>query len=77
MRLAGDPDAHLNVVHRFDRDASTEGHTIVLRLANAEHDTPALVHALATAGADIVEVRQEVPALEDAYLRLIGRPRDT
>src|SRR6266850_1073126 len=66
--LAGDPAAHLDTARRFDRDTSVDGNTIVLRLASAEHDTPALVSALAAAGARIVEVRQEVPALEDAYL---------
>jgi hypothetical protein len=44
----------------------------VLRLGSADHDTPALVSVLAAAGARIVEVRQEVPALEDVYLHLMG-----
>jgi len=70
--LAGDPAAHLDTARRFDRDTSVDGNTIVLRLASAEHDTPALVSALAAAGARIVEVRQEVPALEDVYLHLMG-----
>jgi len=76
VHLAGDPVTHLDIVRRFDREAATEGDTIVLRLANAEHETPALVSALAAAGARIIEVRQEVPALEDAYLHLIGGTPD-
>ncbi|HEV8346544.1 MAG TPA: ABC transporter ATP-binding protein [Vicinamibacterales bacterium] len=77
VQLAGDPAAHLDLVRRFDRDATIDGNTIVVRLANAEHETPALVSALAAEGARIVEVRQEVPALEDAYLHLIGEAPDS
>jgi len=72
VRLAGDPAAHLDTARRFDRDAAIDGTTIVLRPGSADHDTPALVSALAAAGARIVEVRQEVPALEDVYLHLMG-----
>ena len=72
VRLAGDPAVHLDTARRFDRDAAVDGHTIVLRLGSADHDTPALVSVLAAAGARIVEVRQEVPALEDVYLHLMG-----
>ncbi|OLD15699.1 MAG: hypothetical protein AUJ01_11665 [Acidobacteria bacterium 13_1_40CM_3_65_5] len=72
VRLAGDPAAHLDTARRFDRDAAIDRNTIVLRLGSADHDTPALVSVLAAAGARIVEVRQEVPALEDVYLHLMG-----
>ena len=77
VKLAGEPAAHVDVVRQFDRDAAIDGNTVVLRLANAEHETPALVSALASEGARIVEVRQEVPALEDAYLHLIGKAPDS
>jgi ABC-2 type transport system ATP-binding protein len=73
VRLAGDPAASLEVVRRFDREASIDGETIVLRLADADRETPALVSALTADGARIVEVRQEVPALEDVYLHLVER----
>jgi len=72
VRVAGDPASQLEVVRRFDRDASIDAETIVLRLGDAERDTPALVSALTGAGARIVEIRQEVPALEDVYLHLMG-----
>jgi ABC-2 type transport system ATP-binding protein len=72
VRIAGDPAAHLDTARRFDRDAAVDSDTIVLRLGNADHDTPALVRALAAADARIVEVRHEVPALEDVYLHLMG-----
>ena len=72
VRLAGDPAVHLEIVRRFDRDASIDSETMVLRLADADRETPALVSALTAADARIVEVRQEVPALEDVYLHLMG-----
>ena len=45
----------------------------MLKVADAEERTPAIVAALVAAGAGVVEVRPEMPALEDAYLRLMGR----
>jgi ABC-2 type transport system ATP-binding protein len=77
VRLAEDAAAHLDIARRFDREASIDDHCIVLRLADADHETPSLVSALAAAGARIIEVQQEVPALEDAYLHLIARAPDT
>jgi len=71
VRVVGDPGAHLDVVRQFDREAAIEGDTIVLRLTEAERTTPALVSALTAANARIVEIRQEVPALEDVYLHLM------
>jgi ABC-2 type transport system ATP-binding protein len=72
VRLAGDPAAHLEAARRFDGNATIDDRAIVLRLESAEDDTPALVSALTAAGARVVEVRQEVPALEDVYLHLMG-----
>jgi ABC-2 type transport system ATP-binding protein len=72
VRLADDPAAHLAAARAFDREAAVDGQAIVLRLDSAEEDTPALVSALTAAGARLVEVRQEVPALEDVYLHLMG-----
>jgi ABC-2 type transport system ATP-binding protein len=72
VRLAGDPAAHVDLARRFDPEASMDGDTIVLHLANAERETPALISLLAADNAPIVEVRQEVPLLEDVYLHLLG-----
>jgi hypothetical protein len=44
---------------------------LVLRVANGEEQIPAIVAALVKAGAGIVEVRPEMPALEDVYLHLM------
>jgi ABC-2 type transport system ATP-binding protein len=75
VRLAGDPSLHLDVVRPFDAAAKVEGHAIVLRLADGEGGTPAAVSALVAAGAQILEVHQEIPALEDVYLHLMGERR--
>ena len=72
VRLAADAAAHADTARQFDRDVSLDGTKLVLRLADPERETPSLVSALATAGARIVEVQQELPALEDVYLHLVG-----
>jgi ABC-2 type transport system ATP-binding protein len=75
VRVDGDPSAHLPIVRRFDRAALVDGHAITMQLDDAEGGTPAVVSALTAAGARIVEVRQEIPALEDVYLHLMGERR--
>jgi ABC-2 type transport system ATP-binding protein len=75
VRFAGDASLHLHVVRTFDRAAQVDGHEISMRVDDAEARTPAVVSALAAAGAKIVEVRQEVPALEDVYMHLMGERR--
>lgn len=75
VRLTGDPAPYLDVARRVDAHAAVDGSTIVLRLSDAEGETPSLVRALAAAGAPIVAVRQEMPALEDVYLHLMGENR--
>ena len=72
VRVAGSPAAYLAAARGFDPTAEIGGGAIVLTLARAEHDTPRLVRALIEAGADLIEVRHEIPALEDVYLRLIS-----
>jgi ABC-2 type transport system ATP-binding protein len=52
-------------------DVAVEGSTLVLLVSDPERQTPALVSALASAGARILEVRAEMPALEDVYLHLM------
>jgi len=72
VRVIGDPALSLETVRRFDPAAAIEGPALVLKVADVEERTPAIVAALVTAGAGVVEVRPEMPALEDAYLRLMG-----
>jgi len=69
IRVAGEPARLLPAAQPFDADASVDGATLVVRAADR---TPALVSALVAAGAEILEVRQEMPALEDAYLHLLN-----
>ena len=72
VRVVGEAAALLDVAHAFDPNAIVESGALILAMRQPEHDTPALVRALVAAGADVLEVRAEVPALEDAYLRLVG-----
>jgi ABC-2 type transport system ATP-binding protein len=72
VRVAGDAAGFRAAVRGFDANATVEAGTLILVLPRPEHDTPALVRALVAAGADVLEVRAEVPALEDVYLHLVG-----
>jgi ABC-2 type transport system ATP-binding protein len=46
--------------------------TLRIRTSDAHRDTPAIVRQLVEAGASILEVRPELPHLEDVYLALVG-----
>ena len=81
VRVAGDASAFVEtaraaIAATSDAGATVEvvvdGAALVLRVSDPERQTPALVSALASAGARILEVRAETPALEDVYLHLIG-----
>ena len=61
----------LSAARRFDAAATADAVALRVALADADRDTPALVSALVAAGAAIVEVRPELPALEDVYLQLV------
>jgi ABC-2 type transport system ATP-binding protein len=74
VRVAGDPGSYLAVARGFDAAASADDATLTVAIGDdIEHRTPALVAALVAAGAAVLEVRQEIPALEDVYLHLVGR----
>jgi ABC-2 type transport system ATP-binding protein len=72
LRLAGDPAPFLPVVRTIDPGAAADGYLIVMRTRDLERDAADVVAALVGAGARVVEVRPEIPALEDVYLHLIG-----
>ena len=72
IRLVGGAQAHLPLIQGFDPKAAIEAGAIALTLPRADEDTPKLIRALVSAGADVAEVRHEMPALEDVYLRLVG-----
>ena len=69
VRLAEGASQFLDTVRAFDPKAWADHQFLTVTMP--EHETPALVRGLASAGAAILEVRAEMPALEDAYLRLI------
>ncbi len=71
LRLDGEPGRFLEVVKGIDPLASVDGPLIVATPSDLQRDTPAVVAALVAAGARILEVRPEVPALEDVYLHLM------
>jgi ABC-2 type transport system ATP-binding protein len=70
--LAGDAGRLLDTARSFDPAASIDGGALAVTLRDTDRETPALVRALVAAGADILEIHSEVPALEDAYLRLMA-----
>ena len=72
IRLVQDAAVHLGVGRQFDPRATAESHLLIVTLADVDRDTPALVRALVAAGAEVREVRPEMPALEDVYLHLVG-----
>jgi ABC-2 type transport system ATP-binding protein len=75
VRVRANPSAYVDVVRSASGDAAgptVEGTALMLRLSDPERQTPALVAALVAAGAEVLEVRPEMPALEDVYLHLTG-----
>jgi ABC-2 type transport system ATP-binding protein len=75
VRVAGDPSSLVDTVHALlgpGADVAIEGAALTLRVLHPDRQTPALVAALVAAGAQILEVRAEMPALEDVYLHLMS-----
>jgi ABC-2 type transport system ATP-binding protein len=77
IRIAGDPAAHIDAVRRIvgPVDVVVDGAALVVPVAHHERQTPRIVTALVQSGANVLEVRPEVPALEDVYLHLMGTDR--
>jgi ABC-2 type transport system ATP-binding protein len=72
VRLDGAADRYLDVTAGIAASAVAEGAWLHVVLSDPDAGTPRLVEALVHAGARILEVRQDVPALEDVYLSLVG-----
>jgi ABC-2 type transport system ATP-binding protein len=76
VRVQGDPRTFLSVVRQFDPAAAIDDSGIVFNGAGGGRDSadvvPSVVSALVGARARILEVRPEMPALEDVYLHLMG-----
>jgi ABC-2 type transport system ATP-binding protein len=76
VRVEGDPKTVLPVVRRFDTEALVNDGLLILNFGGGhlERDTPLLVSALVDVGARVLEVRPEIPALEDVSLHLVADP---
>jgi ABC-2 type transport system ATP-binding protein len=72
VRVAGDAARYLSAAKTCDPIASSDGPLLILTSADPDRMIPGLVRALVAAGADIVEVRPEMPPLEDVYLHLVA-----
>jgi ABC-2 type transport system ATP-binding protein len=73
VRVEGEASAWTAWVRAIDPSVQVDGSFLTLTLGDVASHTPRVVAALATAGAPIVEVRPELPALEDVYLHLMQR----
>jgi ABC-2 type transport system ATP-binding protein len=76
VRVAGDASAFVPAVQTVagPRAAVTADHAMLtVQLADPDRETPAVVAALVSAGARLLEVRPEMPALEDVYLHLMEK----
>lgn len=71
VRVQGEASAWTAWVRAIDPSVQVDGSFLTLTLGDVVTHTPRVVAALATAGAPIVEVRPELPALEDVYLHLM------
>ena len=71
VRVEGNPTPFLTAARTIDPLTAIDGDRLIVTAADVDRDTPALVNALVAAGARILEVRPEMPALEDVYLHLM------
>ena len=72
IRMAGDAARWLDTVRALGHSAHADGPWLTVAAADADTATPRVIAALSAAGAGLVEVRPEQPALEDIYLHLMG-----
>jgi ABC-2 type transport system ATP-binding protein len=72
VRVDGAADRHVEAAARIGAGASAEGPMLHVELTDPDERTPALVAALVADGARIIEVRPELPGLEDVYLALVA-----
>jgi ABC-2 type transport system ATP-binding protein len=72
IRVSGDVGRYVETVRALDRTASIDSGMLVVTVRDPERDTPAIVRALVQSGAEVIEVRPEIPALEDVYLHLMA-----
>ncbi|HZP48449.1 MAG TPA: heme ABC exporter ATP-binding protein CcmA [Vicinamibacterales bacterium] len=69
VRVLGDPSTYVAALG--PERAHVDRGCLTIQLRHGEEETPGVIAALVAAGAQITEVRPEMPALEDVYLRLV------
>lgn len=74
VRVAGDAARWADTIVSAGLVGEADGDTWTVTLQAVDAQTPELVRALTAAGAAILEVRPELPAMEDVYLHLVNRP---
>ncbi len=75
VRTSGEARRWLETIRPLTQSAEADGPFLIVTVSQVEAETAALVAALVAGGAAVLEVRPEVPALEDVYLDLIGEGR--
>jgi ABC-2 type transport system ATP-binding protein len=76
IRLDGAASGFAAVAAPFGHDVRADGSALMLTIQRADERIPELIRALVDAGARIIEVRPELPPLEDVYLRLVSESRE-
>ena len=74
VRVAGDAGDYVATVQAIVGRAvgvAVDRTMLTVQLADADRETPSIVNALVAAGAKILEVKPEMPALEEVYLHLM------
>jgi ABC-2 type transport system ATP-binding protein len=74
VRLDADAAAFVAIAAAHGREVSADDAVLSVRVDDPRSVTPALVAALVSAGARVLEVRPEIPPLEDVYLHLVAAP---
>jgi ABC-2 type transport system ATP-binding protein len=74
VRLSGDAAPYAAAVRQIvgPVEILIDRASFIVDVRDAEQQTPSIVAALVAAGAKVLEVRPEIPALEDVYLHLMG-----
>ena len=77
VRVAGDPSAYIDATRAALPDLvdiAVDGAALALRLVDPERQTPRSSRRWSPPAREVLEVRPEMPALEDVYLHLMADP---
>ena len=70
VRVMGDAGRYVATLG--EGRAHVDGGYLIVQLRHVDEETPEVIATLVSAGAHILEVRPEMPALEDVYLHLVS-----